>query len=221
MKTPLYIIIIATVASCNSREVDKSGAVKINKVDTFIKHDTIFLGEDNNSDWQNSFNLTHEPDKDTIWGKPVSFYLHDKECATIAFEFYYGYFRPSDNGATDELLKYATTDNNKLRPFYRWCLNKTIEISDGALAEHVGEPARRYAEKFPKEFFQYMDYDTTGEKYNDWIGAISYSGFYDGDDYTKPKEIRDRLIDKMKQNCINCSDQIRKRIDKFAKDCFP
>ena len=209
------------VASCNSGVVDKSASANTIKVDTFIIHDTIYIGEDNNPDWQSGFNLTHEPDKDSSWGKPASYYLNDKECVSIAFEFYHGYFRPSDNGATDELSEYASTDNNKLRPFYRWCLNMTIQISDGALGEHVGVPARRYAEKFPKEFFQYMDYDTTGEKYKDWIGAISYSGFYDGDDYTKPKEIRDRLIAKMKKNCINCSDKIRMRIDKFAKDCFP
>ena len=220
MKTLISLIFIATFASCNSNQVDKSPSVNANKVDTFIKHDTVYISEDRNSDWQKGFDLTHDPDIDSIWGKPVSYYLNDKQCAAIAFEFYYGYFRPGDNGATDELLKYATSDNNKLRPFYRWCLNKTIEISDGALAEHVGVPARRYSEKFPKEFFQYMDYDASGEKYSEWISAISYIGFYDGDDHKKPKEIRDRLIAKMKQNCINCSDQILRRIDKFAKDCF-
>jgi len=221
MKLLISIIIVTMVVSCNSGVVDKSASANTIKVDTFIIHDTIYIGEDHNPDWQSGFNLTHEPDKDSIWGKPVSYYLNDKECVSIAFEFYHGYFRPSDNGATDELLKYAATDNNKLRPFYRWCLNMTIQISDGALGEHVGVPARQYAEKFPMEFFQYMDYDSTGEKYKEWISAISYSGFYDGDDPEKPKEIRDRLIAKMKKNCNNCGDQIRKRIDKFAKDCFP
>jgi hypothetical protein len=66
-----------------------------------------------------------------------------------------------------------------------------------------------------------MDYDTTGDKYKDWISAISYSGFYDIDDYKKPQEIRDRLINRMERNCINCNDQILGRIEKFAKDCFP
>jgi hypothetical protein len=221
MKTLISIIFITTFASCNSNRADKNASVNANKVDTFIKHDTIYISQSNNSDWQKSFNLSHDPDKDTIWGKPVSYYLNDKECATIAYEFYYGYFRPSDDGATDELLKYAVTDNNKLRPFYRWCLNKTIQISDGALAEHVGVPARRYAEQFPKEFFEYMDCDTTNGKYKDWVSAISYSGFYDIDDYKKPQEIRNRLINEMKKNCINCSGQLSKRIDRFAKDCFP
>ena len=75
------------------------------------------------------------------------------------------------------MLSLVTTNDNNLRPFYRWCLNKTIQIEDGALAEYTGIPARQYAEKFPKEFFEYMDYDTTKEKYGDWVGSISYSGY--------------------------------------------
>ena len=221
MTTPISIAFLIVFVSCNSNRVDKSSSANANKIDTIVKHDTIYIGRDNDSDWQKGFKLTHEPNKDTIWGKPVSYYLNDKECVGIAYEFYYGYFRPSDNRATDELLKYAVTDNNKLRPFYRWCLNKTIQISDGALAEHVGVPARRYAEKFPKEFFEYMDFDITDEKYKNWVSAISYSGFYDIDNYKKPQEIRNRLINEMEKNCINCSEHISKRIDKFAKDCFP
>jgi hypothetical protein len=221
MKIQIFAISMMAFTSCNSNESDKPLSVDSNRADTVVKHDTIYLNNVDDTGWQKSFDLTHDPDKDTVWGKPVSYYLNDNECAGIAYEFYYGYFRPSDNGATDELLKYAATDNARLRPFYRWCLNKTIQISDGALAEHVGIPARRYAEKFPKEFFEYMDYDTTGEKYKDWISAISYSGFYDIDDYKKPKAIRDRLINRMKRNCINCNDQILGRIEKFAKDCFP
>lgn len=221
MKTLISIIFITTFTCCNSNTLDKSSSENTNNVDTVIKHDTIYLTKDNKTDWQNGFNLTHDPDKDSIWNKPVSYYLNDKECASIAYEFYYGNFRPSDNGATDELLKYAITDNNKLRPFYRWCLNKTIQIADGALAEHVGVPARRYAEKFPKEFFEYMDNDTTNKRYKDWVDAISYSGFYDIDNYKKPQEIRNRLINEMVKNCSNCSEQISKRIYKFAKECFP
>jgi hypothetical protein len=140
--------------------------------------------------------------------------------SVLALAFYYGRLKPSDDEVTDRLLELAATDNQKLRPFYRWCLNKTIVIQDGALGEHTGVPARKYAEKFPKEFFEYMDYDTTGEKYTDWVNSILYSGFYDKDDYKKPQDIRNRMSKTMKRNCNNCSDQFKKRIDKFAADCF-
>jgi hypothetical protein len=66
-----------------------------------------------------------------------------------------------------------------------------------------------------------MDNNTTGDKYKDWIGAISYSGFYDKDDFKKPQKIRKHMSQTMKRNCINCNDQLKKRIDKFAADCFP
>jgi len=84
----------------------------------------------------------------------------------------------------------------------------------------MGRWQNQYAEKFPKEFLEYMDIDTTKEKYNDWTNAISYSGFYDEDDYKKPQDIRKRLTQTMKENCKNCDEQLEKRIDKFAKDCF-
>jgi hypothetical protein len=91
----------------------------------------------------------------------------------------------------------------------------------GALAEYTGIPARQYAEKFPAEFFEYMDSDTTKEKYEDWVGSISYSGFYDIDDYKNLKDIRNRMTKKMKQNCANCNEQMKKRIDTLVMNCFP
>ena len=165
MNTSILLIITFTLFACNSSPA--SHKIIQTKTDTIIKHDTI-IANLNNRNWQADFGLTHDPEKDSIWFKPVSYYLNDKNCSGLASDFYYGILRPSDDGTTDELLKLATSDNNKLRPFYRWCLNKTIIIQDGALGEHTGVPARKYAEKFPQEFFSYMDIDTSGEKYNEW-----------------------------------------------------
>lgn len=217
MNTSILLIITFTLFACNSSPA--SHKIIQTKTDTIIKHDTI-IANLNNRNWQEDFGLTHDPEKDSIWFKPVSYYLNDKNCSGLASDFYYGILRPSDDGTTDELLKLATSDNNKLRPFYRWCLNKTIIIQDGALGEHTGVPARKYAEKFPQEFFSYMDIDTSGEKYNEWIGTIEYSGFYDNEDWRKPSEIRQRMVNTMKKNCYDCNKKIIARIEKFAKDCF-
>ena len=151
----------------------------------------------------------------------MKFYTDNSKCSPIAIDFYYGQFRPTYNYTTAALLSLATTNDNTLRPFYRWCLNKTILIQDGALGECTGIPARQYAEKFPREFFEYMDYDTTGDKYADWVNSILYSGFYDSDDEEKPAAIRNRMSKKMKENCISCDAQLKQRIDKFANDCLP
>ena len=218
MTTLKFIVPLIVLTACTDRQSGVINAKQSTGKDTVFKHDTIFY---TNNNWQDGFGLTHDPEVDSIWSKPVKFYIDNPRCSPIAIDFYQGQFRPTDNNTTAALLSLATTNDNQLRPFYRWCLNKTIQIQDGALAEYTGVPARQYAEKFPKEFFEYMDYDTTGDKYKDWIAAISYSGFYDKDDYKNPLEIRKHLTQTMKQNCINCNEQLKKRIDKFAADCFP
>ena len=212
-----FIAVLIFLTSCCAPQ-EKFGNGQAVVADTVYIHDTLIAAD--HRFWQDGFGLTHDPKTDTIWYKPVSYYFSDKNCSGLAKAFYYGRFQPSDDEITDELLALATTDDIKLRPFYRWCLNKTIMVADGALAEHVGIPARRYAEKFPKEFFAYMDYDTTGEKYEDWVGAIEYSGFYVKDDWKKPLDIRKRMIQTMISNCHGCSDPLKKRIEKFAADCF-
>ena len=219
MKTLLFILLLLFKTACSDRQVDKPIVSTKPLSDTVLKHDTIYLNNQNN--WQDGFGLTHDPEADSIWFKPVKFYIDNPKCSPIAIDFYQGQFRPTDNNTTAALLILVTTDDNNLRPFYRWCLNKTIQIQDGALAEYTGVPARQYAEKFPKEFFQYMDIDTTFEKYKDWVGAIAYSGFYDNEDHKKSASIRQRMTSLMKQNCKNCNKETQNRIDKLAKDCFP
>jgi hypothetical protein len=220
MKTPQIMIFLVTLSACTDRQSDRNVSEQPIKTTELKSSQDSITKESISKNWQDGFGLTHNPDIDSIWYKPVSYYLNDKNCSRLARDFYYGDLRPGDNEMTDELLQLVTTDNKKLRPFYRWCLNKTILIQDGALAEYTGVPARKYAEKFPQEFFEYMDIDTSKEKYNEWVSSIQYSGFYETDDYKKPQEIKNRTIEAMKANCDNCSDEINKRIDKFANECF-
>ena len=219
MKISFLVILALLMNTCTNREVGTDADSDSTKMNTILKHDTIFINNQD-KDWQEGFNLTHDPETDTIWNKPVQYYLADENCSGLASDFYYGLLKPSDDGVTEELLNLVITDNNKLRPFYRWCLNKTIAVQDGALSELTGIPARRYAEKYPQEFFEYMDIDTSGNKLNDWVSSISYSGFYDADDYKKPKIIQQRMAQVMKKNCKNCEAKIIKRIDEFTKECF-
>ncbi|MDB5283741.1 MAG: hypothetical protein JWO06_2816 [Bacteroidota bacterium] len=191
----------------------------VQKIDTIIKtvHDTVYI--DRSREWTEVFGFRyHSPDRDSIWHKPVQFYISKPNCSALATDFYYGDWRPSCNQMTTELLSLATTDDKDLRPFYRWCLTMTIRLSDGCLAEEIGVPARRYAEKYPKEFFEYMDADTTGKKYEQWTDAIFYSGFYDLEEYKT--DVSKKLTASMLSNCKDCDEKLKKRIEKFAKDCF-
>jgi len=166
--------------------------------------------------WVDKLNQKHYPLPDSIGSKPVSFYLDNPKVASIAKLFYQGQFRPMDNDSTTQLLSYVTTDDSTIRPFYRWCLDFTIEISDGALAEYPGEPALKYATKFPKEFFAYVDKDKSGQRYKQWTEIIAYSGL---DNYEEKRDkIQKQITTKMFDNCQSCNDSIRQRIDKFAKD---
>jgi hypothetical protein len=219
MKPLIFALFFFYLTACTYRQSDKNIHAKKVSGDTVLKHDTVYINNENNS--REGFGLTHDPEVDSIWGKPVKFYIDNPDCSPIAIDFFQGEFRPTDNNTTAAFLSLVTTNDHNLPPFYRWCLNKTIIIEDGALAEFTGVPARQYAEKFPKEFFEYMDSDTTKQKYGDWVSSISYSGFYDIDDYKKSNDIRSRMTKKMKQNCTNCNEQMSKRIDKLAMDCFP
>lgn len=203
----LYSFLILILFSCNQKS--KTTVIENqDSVATEVEH------------WQDGFKLTHNIDIDSIWGKPVRFYVTNKDCDSKALAFYLGTYRPTDEPETARLLSLATTDNDSLRPFYRWILNKTIVIQDGALAEYTGVPARRYAEKFPQEFFEYMDFDKSGGKYTDWTNSIMYSGFYDSENQKKQIEIAKNLAKTMSLNCIECDLKTKKRIEEFSKDCF-
>ena len=219
MKTLNFIPFSFLLTACNESHGDNTIAEKKSHSDTILKHDAVYVS--NQNDCQQGFGLTHEAEKNSVWGKPVKFNIDNPRCSPTAIDFYQGQFRPTDNNTTAALLKLVTTDDNNLRPFYRWCLNKTIQIQDGALAEYTGAPARQYAEKFPKEFFQYIDSDKSLSMYKDWVSSISYSGFYANEDYKDATVVRQKMADKMKQNCKHCDIELQKRIDTLVADCFP
>jgi hypothetical protein len=212
-----FIALAFSLKACRENQ-QKTSISTQNKTDILVKKDSTYLNDKN--DWQSGFGLTHNTELDTIWTKPVKYYFENPKCSQLARDFYSGKFRPTDNDSTKELLSLVTTENIELRPFYRWCLNKTIQIQDGALAEYTGSPARQYVEKYPREFFEYMDIDTTSGKYHDWTSSISYSGFYDEDDYKKPNEIKDRMTKKITKNFKNLDTNFEKRITKLVEDCF-
>ena len=166
--------------------------------------------------WVDKITKRTYPLPDSIGNRPVSFYLEDSGVATIAKEFYKGQFRPEDNDTTAYLLSLVTTNDSTIRPFYRWCLDFTIQISDGALAEYPGKPALQYAIKFPLEFYSYMNKDNSGQRYKLWTGIISYSGLYD---YTQKKYTIRYLIEyQMLVNCKECPADVVQFIKAFTED---
>jgi hypothetical protein len=171
--------------------------------------------------WIDRYGITRNPDKDSIAGKPVKDYLNDPQVAQIAKDFYTGKYRPTDNDSTTHLLELVKTKNKELRPFYRWCLDETINIADGALGEYPGEPAMQYVLAHPAEFFIYMDKDTSGKRYNNWVGSISYSGLSDYTDHYKTKDfdkVKKKITADLLANCSPCTVALRNKIEKLSDD---
>ena len=212
---PLIFISSLLLFACNDRE-KSSGQTSIDTTQVKLKVAALDTTQPVGNMWVDRLNNAKYSLPDTIGGKPISFYLDNPKVASIAKSLYKGQFRPEDNDTTTQLLALVVTDDSIIRPFYRWCLDFTIQISDGALGEYPGEPALKYSTKFPKEFFTYMDKDTTGRRYKQWTEIMAYSGF---NDYTKKAtEIQKEITSKMISNCKSCNSDIKERITIFAKD---
>jgi hypothetical protein len=171
---------------------------------------------DNQNFWKDPLNGNIYPLPDSIGGKPVSFYITNPKIISLAKDFYKGVFRPVDNDSTTQLLSHVATNDSTIRPFYRWCLDFTISISDGALGEYPGNPSLKYAIKFPGEFFDFMDEDVSGNRYKRWTEIIAYSGL--GDYTKKNSDIEKEISDQMLENCTPCSITTKNRIFAFTKD---
>ena len=171
--------------------------------------------------WIDRFGITRDPNKDSIAGKAVKNYLNDPQVAQIAKDFYTGKFRPTDNDSTTYLLGLVNTKDNQLRSFYRWCLDETINIADGAVGEYPGRPALQYAIANPEEFITYMDNDTSGKRYGKWVEIISYSGLSNYTDNYNTKDfdkVKKKITTDLLSNCSSCSIEIRNKIKKTSAD---
>jgi hypothetical protein len=162
----------------------------------------------------------HSNKADSINGKPVKFYMENKNCSQVAKDFYNGKFIPSDNDSTEILLNLSFKSDSILRPFYFWCLNSIINEADGALMEYIGIPARRYIEKYPMKYFVDIHTEQFKKNKNNWITSINYSGYYENENSEDKIKIKKIFISKILKNCINCNTSLKSEINIFAEECF-
>ncbi|MBS1685166.1 MAG: hypothetical protein JSS76_10440 [Bacteroidetes bacterium] len=184
--------------------------------DTVYVHDTVYIA--NNYDWRGIFGFRHHNDElDSIEGHPVTYYTSDTLCSAFAVGFIYGDWRPSCDRMTDELLALSVRPAPKFHPFYVWCLFMTLRLSDACLAESVGQPARRYAETYPREFFTNIERSENADMYGVFKDCIRYSGDYVGEGSAKVMSAH--IEASMLSHCSGCDSALRKRIHQFATDC--
>lgn len=189
-------------------------------VDTVVVYDTMWMHDTLvryvEANWQKNLNITQNPEADTIFDRAVEEYLNNPSCDALAFDFYYGSFKPGDNALTSEFIDLIFTKDEQLRPFYLWCFHKTIEMSDGALAEMLGSPARRFISKQPILFLNFISRDEFKSGYGQWIEIINYSGLHDYQ-YDSESAYQD-IFNSMKANCSNCSDSTLQVLKGIALD---
>lgn len=155
---------------------------------------------------------------DTIKKLDLESYLKNKKVSELAKNYYLGKFKPTDNPDTEKLLNLSLTADTSVRPFYFWCLNEIINSADGALMEYVGEPARRYIEKFPSEFLYYLDNRCIDIA--NWETAINYSGYYKDEQPENTKAVLKNFTAAILKNCIDCNTSQINKLTRFAQECF-
>ncbi|WP_139423408.1 hypothetical protein [Chryseobacterium mulctrae] len=106
MQKLVSLIFLLLLFSCKKQE-----AIVIKESKDMIEYES--------TNWQEGFGLTYSIDLDSVWGKPMRYYITNKNCDPVARDFYLGIYRPKDEHKTERLLNLVTTDNDSLRPFYR------------------------------------------------------------------------------------------------------
>ncbi|MBK6347385.1 MAG: hypothetical protein IPF68_15925 [Bacteroidales bacterium] len=150
----------------------------------------------------------------TLSGKDISYYLNNKSIDENSKLFYEGKFAISDDEKTFAICDSITTDNPDTRPFYLYVFCRIIEISDGAIAEVMGEYCTAYMIKFPCDFINNLSSEEYDLPKKEWLGFVAFE-----QDSKTAFENFTRLIDEKLQsgctNSINSWTEIKREIDGF------
>jgi hypothetical protein len=142
----------------------------------------------------------------------VDHYIFNPDCDALAFDFYYGQFKPSDNALSSEFMDLLLNENDALRPFYRWCFDRTIDMADGAFAEYIGTAARSYVEKYPVEFIEFTASDSLIMPR--WAEIIAYSGMHEFQ--YELEGAGEKLAQTFIASCVKCEELENNQLDSFA-----
>ena len=120
---------------------------------------------------------------------------------------------PSDTvSQTSVTPQIKTKGGNFWDDIYNLQRNPITDSAGGSIASDY----LNNAIKFPVAFFNNMDSDATGSRYDSLIEIISHVKL---DEYNqKPEIIKKNIVDSMINNCRDCPSEIKQRINKFASD---
>jgi hypothetical protein len=184
------------------------------------KTDTIVGSQEPYDFWKEHSSYAGIVKRDSIDGKPVEFYLTHPRMIAVGKAFYEGRFRPLDDDSTFALLDSASTRDSILRPFYVYCFDMILKMSDGALSEGMWGYAMNYVWKYPREFIELADRKEIS--YTDWADRISFDAAWEYRSTVKDidsmseddvRTMTAAISKDIKKNCKGCSSYILNRID--------
>jgi hypothetical protein len=207
MKNSLSYFVFLLLIGCHTKPPKEKSTIQITPSNTYLISTP--------KKWTHFYTGKTYTLPDSLEGKDFSFYINHPKIDPIAKAFIEEKFIPSDNDSTSKLVSLINKENSELTPFYRWCLDLIINISDGALGEYPGEPALKYTLTNPSDFFSFMNEDSSGERYKRWVNIIAYSIPINNQSLV---DFHENLTTKMIQNCKGCTSEINNSIKKLSND---
>lgn len=151
----------------------------------------------------------------TFAGHSIEYYLAHPQIPVIAKELYSQKVPLAAEERILALMDSVFTANDETAPFYFLMLTKTMEKADGSFTEPLAMMAKEYVETNTAEFVDYFLNEPllTDQNFEEWArlvaGEIMIEAEY--------KEIAhlNKVTDRMKNNCMDCTSLQRKKLDEF------
>jgi hypothetical protein len=153
----------------------------------------------------------------TIRERPFKFYIDHKEIPQVCKDLFNNVRQPSDESDVLSLLDSIFTSNDETRPFYFFTITQTMSEADGAYAEPLGMMGKQFVETRTMDFVNYFKDERilTKMDFEEW--AMTVAGEIQISFEGQEKNEAEKLLTKMKSNCINCDKGQNKLIDDFVE----
>jgi len=153
----------------------------------------------------------------TLRGHPFKFYIDHKQIPQVCKDLFINVRQPTDEADVLSLLDSIFTTNNETRPFYFFTITRTMSMADGAYAEPLGMMAKQFVETRTNDFVEYFKDERilTNTDFEEWAKTVAgeIQIAFDGQETDEAE----RLMSKMKSNCIKCDIGQIKLIDDFVE----
>ena len=153
---------------------------------------------------------------ETIGKRTLQDYLSDEKIPQTFKNVFQQKQKLTNNDETLALIDSLFSTDKERHPFYFTLVTRATWLSDGAFSEVLGMAIRKYVETNTQQFLTYFLTETvlTQFDFKHWAYYTLVEILIDSDENIKEVENTRNL---MKKNCIECSPEKIKMIDKFIE----